>query len=78
MRGFGLAAGLSVAMVRVGEGGQVLARDHGMPACDRGCVKAKASRDVPHRGAISPRAAAGILPCRLMRSALGGQPNCAR
>jgi hypothetical protein len=34
MRGFGLAAEVSVAMVRVGEGGQVLARDHDMPACD--------------------------------------------
>jgi hypothetical protein len=78
MRGFGLAADLSVAMVRVGEGLQVLARDHGMPACDRRRVKAKAPREPPHRGAISPRAPVTILPWRLMRSALGGQPNCAR
>ncbi len=77
MRGFGLAAGLSVGMVRAGDGWQVLARDHGVSACDRRRVKAK-RRELPHSGEISPRAPGSPLPWRLMRSALGGQPNWAR
>ena len=78
MRGFGLAAVLSGAMVRAEDGWQVLARDHGMPACDSGRVKAKPPPEPPHRGVISLRAPANTLPWRLMRSALGGQPNWAR
>jgi len=78
MRGLGLGARILVAMVRAGRGRQVLARDHDMPACDRWRVKAKGPADVRHSGAISPRTRGSTLPWRLMRSALGGQPNWAR
>lgn len=78
MRDFGLDARVLGAMVRVGRERQVLAGDHDMPACDRWRVKAKSLADVPHSGAISPRPSGSTLPWRLMRSALGGQPNWAR
>ncbi len=78
MRDFGLGARVLQAMVRVGRERQVLARDHGMPACDRWRVKAKGLADLPHSGAISPLGPGSTLPWRLKRSALGGQPNWAR
>ena len=78
MRDLGLGARVLVAMVRVGQERQVLARDQDMPACDRSRVKAKGPSDMLHNGAISPRARGSTLPWRLMRSALGGQPNWAR
>jgi len=78
MRDFGLDARVLVRMVRAGRERQVLAGDHDMPACDSWRVKAKSLADVSHSGAISPRPPGSTLPCRLMRSALGGQPNWAR
>jgi hypothetical protein len=78
MRDLGLGARALIAMVRVGQALQVLARDQDMPACDRWRVKAKSPPDVLHNGAISPRARGSTFPWRLMRSALGGQPNWAR
>ena len=78
MRSLGLGARVLVAMVRAGQERQVLARDHDMPACDRWRVKAKSPAGVLHSGAISPRVRGITLPWRLIRSALGGQPNWAR
>ena len=78
MRDLGLGARGLGTMVRVGRERQVLARDHDMPACDSWRIKAKRPADMIHNGAISPRARGRSLPWRLMRSALGGQPNWAR
>jgi hypothetical protein len=78
MRNLGLGARVLGSMVRVGRERQVLARDHDMPACDSWRVKEKGPADAIHSGAISPRARGSTLPCRLRRSALGGQPNWAR
>ena len=62
MRDFGLGARAPVAMVRWVPRWQVLARDHGMPACDSGDLKEKAQARPTQIDAIPARVPGAIFP----------------